>query len=140
MAGKFFSNKFFKRLMIISEKEREYFSYNFKNSSCLGKRFLLRKIHKRLNNVPGRPVFSNCGLPTENLSSPSVYYVGRRIVQKNTNDLSEKLKNLGNIPSNTILVTADVAGLYPCIPHDPGLQALYERLEERTEKKIHLLT
>ena len=47
----------------------------------------------------------------------------------------EKLKNLGNIPSNTILVTADVVGLYPSIPHDAGLQALYEKSEERTDKK-----
>ena len=126
--------------MIISEKEREYFSYNFKNSSCLGKMFLSRKIHKRLNNVPRRSVISNCGFPTENLSSLSAYYEARRILQKNTSDLSENLKNLGNILSNTMLVTPDVVGLYPCIPHDAGLQALYERLEERTDKKFHLLT
>ena len=27
-------------------------------------------------------------------------------------------------------------GLYPSIPHDAGLQVLYEKLEERTDKKI----
>ena len=27
-------------------------------------------------------------------------------------------------------------GLYPSILHDTGLQALYEKLEERTDKKI----
>ena len=31
--------------------------------------YLLPKIHKRLNNVPGRPVISNCGFYTENISS-----------------------------------------------------------------------
>ena len=31
--------------------------------------FLLPKIHKRLRNVPGRPVISNCGFYTENISS-----------------------------------------------------------------------
>ena len=44
---------------------------------------------------------------------------------KDTSDFLEKLKNLGNIPSNAILVTVDVVGLYPSIPHDAGLQAVY---------------
>ena len=35
-----------------------------------------------------------------------------------------------------MLVTADVVGLYPSIPHDTGLKTLYEKLEEKTEKKI----
>ena len=30
---------------------------------------LLPKIHKRLHDVPGRPVISNCGYYTENISS-----------------------------------------------------------------------
>ena len=51
-------------------------------------------------------------------------------------DFLEKLTNLGNIPFNVILVTANVVGLYPSIPHDAGLQALFERLEERADKKI----
>ena len=59
---------------------------------------------------------------------------------KDTNDFLEKLKNLGIIPSNAILVTADVVGLYPSIPHDTGLQALHEKLEESRDKKIYLLT
>ena len=42
------SNKFLKRLynnMLISEKELKYFSYNFKNTSCVSKMCLLPKIH-----------------------------------------------------------------------------------------------
>ena len=31
--------------------------------------YLLPKIHKRLHDVPGRPVISNCGYYTENISS-----------------------------------------------------------------------
>ena len=31
--------------------------------------YLLLKIHKRLENVPGRPVISNCGFYTENISA-----------------------------------------------------------------------
>ena len=39
------------------------------------------------------------------------------------------------MPSNAILVTADVVGLYPNILHEAGLEALYEKLEERVEKE-----
>ena len=55
---------------------------------------------------------------------------------KDSGDFLEKLKTLGNIPSNAILVTADVVGLYSSITHDAGLKGLYEKLEKRTEKKI----
>ena len=37
---------------------------NLKNLTISGK-FVLPKIHKRLYDVPGRPVISNCGTPTE---------------------------------------------------------------------------
>ena len=135
------SNKFFKRLYnkLISEKELKYFSNNFKSTSCLGKIYLLPIIHKRLHNVPGRPVISNCGTPSEKISEFLDHHLqpimkAEKSYIKDGGDL-EKLKNLGNIPSNTILVTADVVGLYPSIPHDAGLQALYEKSEERTDKK-----
>ena len=39
------------------------------------------------------------------------------------------------MPSNAILVTADVVGLYSNILHEAGLEALYEKLEERVEKE-----
>ena len=71
------SNVFIKDLRrrgCITEKELNYFSYKYKKITNLGKlylllkihkRFLLPKIHKRLENVPGRPVVSNCGTPTQ---------------------------------------------------------------------------
>ena len=65
------SNRFFKNLKLkghITEKELKYFSYEFKKSCNLGKLYLLPKIHKSLENVPGRPVISNCGTPTERVS------------------------------------------------------------------------
>ena len=140
------SNKCFKRLYnkkLISEEELKYFSYNFKNTGCLGKMYLLPKIHKRLNNVPGVPVISNCGTPTEKLSEfldhrlQPVMKAGKSYI-KDTSHFSEKLENLGNIPSNALVVTADVVGLYPSIPHNAGFQALYEKLEEKADKKIPL--
>ena len=65
------SNRFFRNLKMkghITEKELKYFSYEFKKSCNLGKLYLLPKIHKSLENVPCRPVISNCGKPTEKMS------------------------------------------------------------------------
>ena len=53
---------------MISESELKYFTYNFKKATNLGKLRFLPKIHKRLANVPGRPVISNCGTPTGKVS------------------------------------------------------------------------
>ena len=48
----------------------------------------------------------------------------------------EKIKNISTLPENAILVTADVVGLYPSIPHQTGFSALKEALENRSVKKI----
>ena len=52
----------------ITEKDLKYFSHEFKKSCNLAKLYLLPKIHKSLENVPGRPMISNCGTPTEKVS------------------------------------------------------------------------
>ena len=36
----------------------------------------------------------------------------------------EKIKNISTLPENSILVTADVVGLCPSIPHQAALSAL----------------
>ena len=58
------SNKIFpslSRKKYILEKEVKYFTYNNKNATNLGRLYFLLKIYKRLFNVPGIPVISNCG-------------------------------------------------------------------------------
>ena len=54
---------------------------------------------------------------------------------KDTGDFLEKIKNLGTIPEDAFLVTADIVGLYSSIPHDAGLKALNKKLEERSSKE-----
>ena len=56
----------------LSADNLEYF---FKKDPKFARFYLLPKIHKRLHNVPGRPVISNCGYYTENISSSLDYHL-----------------------------------------------------------------
>ena len=49
----------------ITEKQLKCFTIENKKATNLGKMDFLPKIHKKLYDVPGRPVISNCGSPTE---------------------------------------------------------------------------
>ena len=138
------SNKMFRDLesrKLISEKEMRYFLFDFKNASNLGKMYFLPKIHKRLDNVPGRPVISNCGTPTERVSEfldhhlKPVMQSGKSYI-KDSGDFLNKIKRLGKIPEGAFLVSVDVVGLYPSIPHLEGLEALRKRLEKRVHAEI----
>ena len=86
-------------------------------------------IHKRLSDVPGHLVLSNCGAPTEKVSKfldhhlQPVIKEGKSYIKDTTNFL-DKLKALDDIPEGTILVTADVVELYPSIPHTECLEVL----------------
>ena len=55
---------------------------------------------------------------------------------KDSGDFIKKINNLDLILENAILVTADVVGLYPSIPHEVGLTALGKALNKRDEKTI----
>ena len=117
------SNKMFLNLKIkgfISQEELKYFTYEFSKSTNLGRLYLLCKIHKKLSDVPGRPVISNCGMPSEKTSG-FVDFHWKPVMQngwsyiRDSNDFIDKIKNLKNLPSNSILVTADIVGFYPSI-------------------------
>ena len=91
--------------------------------------YLLPKIHKRLFNVPGRPVILSCGSPTEKVSEFLDSHL-KGIMQeswsyiKDLNDFIKKVKNLKDIPQDALLAIIDVVGLYPSILHEAGLKAL----------------
>ena len=139
------SNKIFvdlERRNIIQEKEKNYFKFNFKKATNVGKFYLLPKIHKSLSKVPGRPVISNCGMPTEKISEfldhhlqPLLMKQGEYYI-KDTGDFLEKLKRVGEIPKGAILVTADVVGLCPSIPHDGGLEVLRKQYHKFNDKIV----
>ena len=103
--------------------------------------YLLPKIHKRLNTVPGRPVISNCSYYTENISAFLDFHL-QPLTQavpcyiKDTNDFLNMLRSLPKLPDNIILCTIVAVALYPNVPHDEGLSALRKRLDNRMKKYI----
>ena len=114
--------------------------FNVQNPK-LGRFYLLTKIHKRLKNVPGRPVISNSGYFTENISAYLDFHLQPLAKQvksyiKDTNDFLKRLRDLPDLPKDSIFCTIDVVGLYPNIPHDDGLQALRKSLESRQNPEV----
>ena len=122
----------------ISDSTLDYFLVN---NTKLGRFYLLPKIHKRLQNVPGRPVISNSGYYTENISAFLEFHL-KPLAQKvksyikDTNDFLRKMASLPPLPDDILLCTIDVVGLYPNIPHEEGLIALRKSLESREDKTI----
>ena len=122
----------------VNDKNIDYFMIN---NPRLARFYLLPKIHKRLKNVPGRPVVSHVGFHTERISAfidhhlqPLAQNVKSYI--KDTNDFLCKLGKIDKLPDDAILVTVDVVGLYPSIPHDEGLAAMRAALDKRGKKDV----
>ncbi|XP_047141171.1 uncharacterized protein LOC124816160 [Hydra vulgaris] len=89
--------------------------------------YSLPKIHKE--NTPLRPIVSGCGSPTDNLSEYVVKYLLpiAESLPSYFKDSTELLKTLCETPlprREYILVTADVVSLYTNIPHDDGIRAV----------------
>ena len=122
----------------ISDSTLDYFLVN---NPKLGRFYLLPKIHKRLHDIPGRPVISHSSYYTENISSFIEYHL-KPLAQKvksyikDTNDFLRKLSNLPSLSEDVILCTIDAVGLYPNIQHEGGLAAIKEDLDKRDDKSI----
>ena len=72
------SNKMFKSLKnggFITDKKLKYFTFDHKGVCNSRNLYFFSKIHKRLFNVPGPPVISNCGIPTEKALSFQIVIV-----------------------------------------------------------------
>ena len=134
-----FSN--LRRKNVITENENNYFRFNFKKATNLGKLYLLPKIHKGLCKVPGRPVISDCGTPTEKVSEFLDHHLQPIMKQgesynRGTGDFLAKLKAVGEVPQGAILVAAELQRLYPSIPHSEGLGILKKQYENYPNKKV----
>ena len=101
--------------------------------------YLLPKIHKK--NCPGRPVICGRNTPTEKISAFVDHQLKYLVPQipsygKDTNDFLAKLKDMERFPDGAILVTIDMVGVHPNIPHDEGLEALRRTLNKRSNPVI----
>ena len=95
MINKMFSK--LKKMGYVPEKQLKYFSYEYRKATNFGKLCFLPKIHKRLHNVPGRPVISSSGTPTEKCSEFLDYHL-KPLMQKGWS----YIKDLGDfIKKNT---------------------------------------
>ena len=95
-----------------------------------------------MHNVSDRPVISNRGYYTENISSlldhhlqPAAQAVKSYI--KDTNEFLKKLHSLPKLPDDIILCTVDVVGLYPNKPYEEGLFA-FIKTTRKPKRKICL--
>ena len=92
----------------------------------MGRFYLLPKIHERLFNVPGRPVISNCGTLTKQISA---FVKTLPYIVKDTTDFLCKLREPGVSREGAFLSTMDIVGLYPHIPHEEGVLSLAKILK-----------
>ena len=101
--------------------------------------YLFQKIHKA--NNPGRPIVSACDSPPRKKISlyldlylkPPTLKVTSYI--RDTTDFLQKLKELGQIHKDSLLVTIDVVSLYTNIPNKDGTRATKYALETRQSKE-----
>ena len=97
--------------------------------------YLLPKIHKGVTPPPGRPVVSGNGGPTEKISKFVDHFLNPTVREiksfvKDTTHFLTLVKELGDVPDSSLLVTLDVAALYPSIPLDIGLEATRKTFEK----------
>ena len=115
--------------------------FNQKEIDNPGRFYLLPKIHKRTSNVPGRPVISNNGTATENISAFLNFHL-KKIVStiphflEDTRDFLQHLNQIGDIPENALLVSYDVVGLYPHTPHDRDVEFMRRFLDKREDQSV----
>ncbi|CAJ0937921.1 unnamed protein product [Ranitomeya imitator] len=113
--------------------------------------YVLPKIHKSLQNPPGRPIVAS----TDSVLSPLSVFLERiltplvkttRSFLLDTGHFLDVIKQLARIPSNSTLVTLDVCSLYTSIQHTKGIEATRHLLcqsslsEDAIEFCLDLLT
>ena len=134
-------NEVIAKIRKCGDLQRDNLDYFIMKDPKFARFYLLPKIYKRLHNSPGRPVISNSGYYTENISSFLDYHLQplAQVVKsyiKDTNEFLKKLHSLPKLPDDIILCTMDIVGLYPNIPHEEGLSELRKQLETPKEKCV----
>lgn len=131
------------KTILTEAKENDWISdgeckFLFKEHPKLASFYLLPKIHKNLENPPGRPVISGIDSLTEPVSKYIDYFIKPILPQlpayiQDTTAVLKKIQELGNIGQDTLLVTMDVESLYTSIVHEEGLAALEFFLQDHLQ-------
>ena len=90
-----------------------------------------------------RPVISNCGFYTENKSAFLAHQLKPISMQvksyiKDTDDFLKKLRDLPDLPEESVICTVDVVGLYPSIPNEESLRFLRSKKNVTADTLIEL--
>ena len=122
----------------INNKVRDYL---LKKKPRMGRFYLLPKIHKRTSNVPGCPVISNNGTATESISAFLDFHLKNIVstiphILEDTRNFLQCFNQIGDIPKNTLLVSFDVVGLYPHIPHAQGVEIMRPFLDKCEDQSV----
>ena len=116
----------------ISTKTRDYLVSSGQRTAVF---YLLPKIHKKLKDLPGRPIVSSSDSPTEKISQLLDIILQEYVLQtcsyiKDTTDFIQKISTILVKPGD-ILFTMDIVGLYTNIPHDKGIEAIQYHIRNR---------
>ena len=130
-----------KEMVRKKEIETKVMEYLLVKRPQLGRFYLLPKIHKRKTNVLGRSVISNNQTATENISSFLDFHLKNIVptiphILEDTKDFLKRINDIGEIPSGSLLVTFNVVGLYPHIPHEEGIETMKKYLNLREDQSV----
>ena len=126
---------------IITNQQSKFLSQHLENPR-IPVFYGLPKIHKLFKKFPPlRPIVSHLNSNSCKLSEfidSFLKYQAKRCKSfiRDTKDFLLKLKSIGKLPPNSILVTMDVSSLYTNINHEEGAQACFEKLQQRKNKRI----
>lgn len=97
--------------------------------------YTLPKVHKTLQNPPGRPIVAS----TNSIFQPLATYLDHYLQPlakdcssyiKDTTDFLNKIEAIGTLSEDTRLASFDVNSLYTSIPHEEGMQAVQDKLTQ----------
>lgn len=117
---------------------KEEFNYLNKDHPVTPVFYMLPKIHKSLIKPKGRPIVASNESLLEPLSNFVDFFI-KPFVQKlpafvqDSTDVINKISELQDLPTDTILATFDVESLYTNISHERGITALEYFLQNRPE-------
>lgn len=100
--------------------------------------YMLPKVHKNLENPPGRPIISGIDSISEPPSQYIDYYIKSLVHSlpsyiQDTTYVLNKINDIKNIGEG-YMATMDVTSLYSNIKHQDGLEAVSHYLQSRTEE------